>query len=87
MNIKILNSSKEELELEVGSLTLVELLRDYLNRDSAVTFAAWRRPHPTDSPILLVKTKGKTAKKAVTDSIAILTKELDKLESDFSKLK
>ena len=87
MDIKILNSSKEEIEIEVGSLTIVEILRDYLNQDSAVSFAAWKRPHPTDKPILLVKTKGKTAKKAVTDVITTITKELDKIESDFAKLK
>jgi len=87
MNIKILNSSKEELELEIASLTIAEILREYLNQDSAVAFAAWRRAHPTDKPILLIRTKNKTAKKALNDAISAITKELDKLESDFSKLK
>jgi DNA-directed RNA polymerase subunit L len=87
MEINILESSKDELKLEVGSLTIVEILRVYLNKDSGVTFAAWNREHPTKNPILLVKTKGKTAKKAVNDAISSIAKDLDKIESDFKKLK
>ena len=73
----------DELEAEIESLTLVEILRVYLNKDSNVTFAAWKRDHPTKKPKLLVKTKGKTAKKAVNEAISNITKDLDKLESDF----
>ena len=54
MNINVLNSSKDEIELEVDNLTLVEILRVYLNKDSSVSFAAWKREHPTKNPILLV---------------------------------
>ena len=58
-----------------------------MNKDTAVTFAAWRRGHTGENPILLVKTKGKTAKKAINDAVAHLTKELDKIEADFKKIK
>ena len=85
--MNILKDSKEELEVEIGSLTMVEILRVYLNKDSAVTFAAWKREHPTKKPILAVKTKGKTPKKALNDAIAAITKDLDNIESDFKKLK
>jgi len=87
MEIKVLESSKDELKLEAESLTIVEILRVYLNKDSDVTFAAWRRDHPTENPVLLVKTKGKTAKKAVSDAVNAIVKDLDKIESDFKKLK
>ena len=87
MEIKILKSSKEEIEFQIESLTIAEILKVYLNQDSAVTFAAWKREHPTEKPIVLVKTKGKTAKKAVNDAISAITKELDNLESDFKKMK
>ncbi len=87
MEINILTDTKEELEVEVGNLTIVELLRVYLNKDDKVTFAAWKREHPTKKPVLLVKTKGKTAKKAVGDAVSAITKDLDKIESDFKKLK
>jgi len=87
MELKVLNNSKEEIELEMDSLTLVEILRVYLNKDSSVSFAAWKREHPTKNPVLLVKTKGKTAKKAVNDAISWIVKDLDKIEVDFKKMK
>jgi DNA-directed RNA polymerase subunit L len=87
MEIEILKSSKEEVEVEINSLTIAEILRVYLNKDSNVTFAAWKREHPTKNPVLLVQTKGKTAKKALNDAINSITKELDRIESDFSKMK
>lgn len=85
--MNILKDSKEELEIEIESLTLVEILRVYLNKDSSVTFAAWKREHPTKKPILAVKTKGKTPKKAINDAISSITKDLDNIEEDFKKLK
>jgi len=87
MEIKILKSSKDEIEVEIESLTIVEILRVYLNKDSAVDFAAWKRKHPTEKPILKVKTKGKTAKKAITDAVGSIGKDLDKTLNDFKKLK
>ncbi|MCK5149575.1 hypothetical protein KAJ87_01470 [Candidatus Pacearchaeota archaeon] len=87
MELNILKNSKDEIEVEFESLTIVEILKVYLNKDSSVTFAAWKRKHPTEKPILLVKTKGKTAKKAINDAISSITKELDNLESDFKNLK
>ncbi|HNZ52212.1 MAG: DNA-directed RNA polymerase subunit L [Candidatus Diapherotrites archaeon ADurb.Bin253] len=87
MEMDILKDSKEEIEVEMESLTLVEILRVYLNKDSAVTFAAWKREHPTKKPILAVKTKGKSAKKALSDAVDAITKDLNKIEDDFKKLK
>lgn len=87
MEMNILKDSKEEIEVEMESLTLTEILRVYLNKDSSVTFVAWKREHPTKRPILAVKTKGKTAKKAINDAISAITKDLDKVEGDFKKLK
>ena len=82
-----MNSSKDEMELEIDNLTLVEILRVYLNKDSGVSFAAWKREHPTVSPILKVQTKGKTAKKAIHDAVSAIVKDLDKIEVDFKKMK
>lgn len=87
MEIDILKVSKDEIEVQIESLTVAELLRVYLNKDSAVTFAAWKREHPSEKPILAVKTKGKTAKKAVTDAAASATKDLDKVLASFKKMK
>ena len=87
MEINVLKNSKNEIEVELGNLTLAEILRVYLNKDSAVTFAAWKREHPTEKPKLLVKTKTKTAKKAINDAANSITKDLDKVLDDFKKLK
>lgn len=87
MDVNILKGSKDDMEIELENLTIVELLRVYLNKDSSVTFAAWKRNHPSEKPILAVKTKGKTVKKALNDAIVLITKNLDKFESDFKKMK
>lgn len=87
MDLKIIKEDKEDMELELGELTIAEILRVYLNKDSDVVFAAWKRLHPTDKPTLKVKTKGKTAKKAVGDAISQIEKDLDKVLNDFKKLK
>ena len=87
MEIKVLKDDKNELQAEIDRVTIAEVLRVYLNNDSKVELAVWKREHPTKNPILLVKTKGKTAKKAVNDAVSAATKDLDKLEADFKKLK
>ena len=87
MEIKILKSSKDEIEVQLENLTMAELLRVYLNKDPSVTFAAWKREHPSEKPILAVRTKGKSAKKAISDAVDAAVKDLDKIESDFKKMK
>ncbi|MDO8528573.1 MAG: RpoL/Rpb11 RNA polymerase subunit family protein [Nanoarchaeota archaeon] len=87
MEVEILESSKNEIKAKVENITLAEILRVYLNKDSSVSFVAWKREHPTEKPILLVKTKGKTAKKAIDDAVDEITKDLDKVEESFKKLK
>lgn len=87
MEVNVLKFAKDEMEIEISNLTIAEILRVYLNKDSDVIFAAWRREHPTKKPVLLVKTKGKTAKKAIGDAVKVIEKELDVLSDDFKKLK
>jgi len=86
MDIKVLESSKNEIKVELDNLTIAEILRVYLNKDSGVDVAVWNREHPTKNPVLYVKTKTKTAKKALDDAVKIITKELDKVSSDFKKM-
>ena len=85
MELEILKQDKESIEVQLDNLTLVEILRVYLNKDSEVKFAAWKREHPTKKPILSVKAKN--PKKAIKDAVSAITKDLDKIEKDFSKLK
>lgn len=86
MDVNVLKISKDEMDVELENLAIAELLRVYLNKDSSVTFAVWRRDHPSEKPVLVVKTKGKTVKKAMSDAITLITKNLDKVESDFKKI-
>lgn len=87
MEVEIIKDSKEELEVKLENLTLAELLRVYLNEDSDVTFVAWKREHITEKPILSLKVKGKTAKKAMDDAVSAVVKDLEKVEKDFGNLK
>lgn len=87
MEIKVLKSSKDEVEMQVENLTIAELLRTYLNKDPSVTFAAWKREHPSEKPIIKITVKGKTIKKAVNDAVASAVKDLEKIEKDFKGMK
>ncbi|MGD9276870.1 MAG: RpoL/Rpb11 RNA polymerase subunit family protein [Candidatus Pacearchaeota archaeon] len=85
MEINVLKSSKDEIEVELENITLAEILRVYLNEDSGVSFTAWKRSHPTKKPVLSIQTKGKTAKKALDDAIKAITKDLDKFTDELKK--
>lgn len=86
MEVKVLKKEKDEMHLEIGNLTMAELLRNELWQDSSVEIAAWRREHPAKNPVLIIKTKGKTAKKALLDCIVRLKKINDKLQTEFKKV-
>jgi len=87
MKINILKESKEEIEFEIESLTLAEILRVYLNKNPSVTFVAWKRKHPSENPIMMVKAKEKTAKKALIEAVSSITDDLNNALSDFKKMK
>lgn len=87
MEMNIVKNLKEEMEIEFDNNTLAEILRVYLNNDSSVTFAAWKKESIEGNPLLRIITKGKTAKKAVNDAISSIVKDLEKTEEDFKKLK
>ena len=84
MEIKILKDEKNELDIELNSLTIVEVLRVYLNKQGA-KLAAWRRDHPTKNPILHIE--GDNPKKLLKNAIAALEKEIDSTVDEFKKLK
>ena len=43
--MEIVKGEKGDIELKTNDVTLVEILRVYLNKEG-VDFAAWRREHP-----------------------------------------
>ncbi len=84
MEIKIIKDEKNELDVELSSLTIAEILRVYLNKEGA-KLAAWRREHPTKNPILHIE--GDNPKKLLKSAIAALEKEIDLAVDEFKKLK
>jgi len=87
MEIKYIKDEKNEAEIELDNSTIAEVLRAYLVKDSDVEFAVWRKEHPNKNPVLKVKTKGKTVKKAISDAVSMIEKEADKIVDAVKKTK
>jgi DNA-directed RNA polymerase subunit L len=87
MRFEYVKEEKNEVDIETDSMTIAELLRAYLSKDDSVKFVAWKREHPTKAIVLKVKTSGKTARKAISDSVAKIEKEVDSLVDSFKKSK
>ena len=87
MEITILKDDKNDLEVQIDNQTIAELVRVYLNKDSAVKVGAWKKEHYSKPLILKVETEGKTARKALQDAIAKVQKDLKKYGDEFSKAK
>ena len=85
METKILKNEKDHMIMQLDNQTIAELLRVYLNKDSAVSLAVWKREHPDEPVILELKTKAKTAKKALDDAMAVIEKETSKYLNEFKK--
>ena len=78
MEVEIIKSEKDLLELKVDNQTVAEILRAYLNqRVNGVKFAAWREEHQGKPLVFKIETSDKTAKKAVVDAITEIEKDFD----------
>jgi len=85
MEIKIVKDEKNELDVQLDSQTIAEIIRVYLNMDDSVKVAAWKKEHYSRPLLLKIVTEGKTAKKALADAIAKLQKDLEKYGDEFKK--
>ena len=85
MITKILKNEKNHIEMELENLTVAELVRNELWEDSSITVAAWKKSHPTKNPVLVVKTDGKSAQKALTDCLERIEKNNKKLINEAKK--
>lgn len=85
MDVKIIKDEKNELIIELDNQTVAEILRVYLNEDDSVELAAWKREHPGKPVQFKIKTKGKTAKKALEDAASAVEKESGKYLEEFKK--
>ncbi len=84
MNTEIVKQEKNELEVKLDNPTIAEILRVYLNKEE-VDFAAWRKEHPSKPVIIKIQTSNKTVKKAVSDAVASIKKDLEKISSNLKK--
>ena len=80
MNVEIISQDKECIELKMDNQTVAEILRVYLNEnDEGVKFAAWRKEHPSKPIVFRIESSGKTARKAVSEAVAAVKKDTDKI--------
>ena len=82
MEVTVLSNKGNVLEIQLDDLTIAEVLRVYLHKDSSVEFAAWKREHPTKPVVLRIETKGKTPKKALEDAVKLVEKEAEAFLKD-----
>ena len=84
MEVEVVKSDKDGVEIAVDNLTVAEVLRMYLN-DQGIEFAAWRREHPSKPAVFRIKSSGKTVKKAIGDAVAAIKKDGDKILKGLKK--
>ena len=88
MQLKFLKNEPSELEfvLKDNRHTFPNLLRSRLLDDPAVQFVAYKLNHPMDSDAqFIVRTKGKTAKKALEDAVKQIGKDLEEFKETLEK--
>lgn len=84
MNIQIVKSEKDAVELKIDNLTVAEVLRVYLY-EAGVDFAVWRREHPSKPLIMKIESKDKLVKKVVSEAVAAIKKDCDKITALIKK--
>lgn len=82
MEMEVIKSEKGDVEVKTNDVTLVEILRVYLNKEG-VDFAAWRREHP-DRPVIM-KIQSKDVKKDVSNAVKVIKKDLDAVVKSVKK--
>ncbi len=91
MELKIINESKNRLEIEIKgeTHTFCNALKSELWNDTHVKAAAYRIEHPlVGVPRLLVETDGKESpRKALAKAVKRLKSQLDKFKKEAKKIK
>ena len=78
MHVDVTLSEKDDVELKIDNPTIAELLRVYLNAQD-IKFAAWRREHPSKPILMRIQTSSGTVKKAVSEAVSAINKDLDSI--------
>jgi len=88
MKIEILKKEGNLLEFKIigERHTLPNLLKDRLLNDSSVEFVSYKLDHPMDEDSLfIIKTKGKTPKKALLEASKSLEDDLAEFQKKAKK--
>ena len=88
--MKIIENDKNKLEFEIigEKHTLASLLCWALNEDPKVSSATYDLKHPlVGNPVVIIKTSGKSPKKALEDADKLISKEFDSMKKALSKAK
>ncbi len=87
MEIKILEETKNKIQFKIEGEdhTILNLLKEELWKDKNVKIAAYRMDHPlVGIPEMTVEvSSGNSPKKAISDAIKRLDKELSKFKESF----
>lgn len=88
MDLEIIKEEKDWVEIEVDvDQSLLGWLVDKLNKDKNVVFAACKKEHPqVGKPKLILRTKGKDAKKLLISTIEESEKEVEKFSKAFERI-
>ena len=82
MEIQVLKQDKKEMDVQIDNMTIIELLRVYLNKEGA-DVAAWRREHPSKPAVLHIEADN--PEKLLKKTILVIQKDLDKYSEEFKK--
>ncbi|MBS3071530.1 hypothetical protein J4408_00910 [Candidatus Pacearchaeota archaeon] len=84
MQVEIIKEDKNQVELKIDDVTVAEVLRVYLN-EQGIDFAAWKREHPSKPVTFVIKSEGKTVKKAISEAVEAIKKDLENIEKAVKK--
>jgi len=88
MDVEILVEKSEHIEFIMKNTrhTLPNLLRETLLSDPKVEFVSYALNHPLGKDAkFILKTKGKTAKKALTEAFSSIEEELSEFKKNVKK--
>ncbi|MFH1544655.1 MAG: RpoL/Rpb11 RNA polymerase subunit family protein [archaeon] len=88
MKIEAIKNQKNFLEFVIKGErhTFPSLLKSKLLEDNSVEFVSYKLEHPMDKDsVFVVKTKGKTAKKALTEACKEIGTELEEFNKSMKK--
>ncbi len=84
MNVEFSTQEKDIVEFKVDNPTIAEIIRVYLNQQG-VEFAAWKREHPSKPVIMRIQVSNGTVKKAISDAVKAIEKDLSKFTDAIKK--